>query len=134
MANSPPSHDDYPRPRGGFLLLIMAVVALLGIGAWFVFKPEGLLQQVTEERVEKALLNNGVPMPMAGCMAPRLTDRLTIDQLRNLEKMAPEKGESTFPMGPNEALTRLRRVGDDEAVEQLVRVAAGCGIRQVLGG
>ncbi len=133
MANSPPSHDEYPRPRGGILLLIMIAVGLLGLAAWFVFKPEGLLQQVTEERVEEALLANGVPMPMAGCMAPRLTDRLTIDQLRNLEKLAPEEGEARFPMNAAEALNRLRRVGDDEAVEQLARVATGCGLEQLLG-
>ena len=134
MANTAPSHDDYERPRGSKLLLILLGVFLIGLAAWFILRPNGLLQQVTEERVEEALLANGVPMPMAGCMAPRLTDRLSIEQLRRLERLAPDDGEARFPRTAEQALARLRRVGDDEAVEQLVRVATICGVELIIGG
>ncbi|BDI60581.1 hypothetical protein [Qipengyuania nanhaisediminis] len=115
------------------LLFLLAILAL-GIGAYFLLRDDGVLEQVTEARVEAALLGNGVPADMAGCMAPRLTDRLSIVQLRRLERMAPQEGEPAIPPSTDAALERLRRVDDQQAVEQLVRVAAGCGVELMFGG
>lgn len=110
-----------------FVLILIAAIAL-GIGAWFVFRDGGVLEQVTEERVEQALLANGVPENLATCMAPRLTDRLSIIQLKKLERLAPEVGEDPVPLSPGKALERLERVDDPEAVKTLGSIAAGCGI------
>jgi len=107
-------------------LIIMLLVLAIGIGAYFVLRDDGLLEQVTEARVEQALLANGVPEELASCMAPRMVDKLSIAQLLKLERLAPEEGEGSFPGGPGEALARLKRVDDNEAVGVLVQAGAGC--------
>ena len=109
-------------------IFILLLVLGIGVGAYFVLREDGVLEQVTEARVEQALLANGVPANLAECMAPRLTDRLSIIQLKKLERLAPEEGEESMPRSMGEAMARLRRVDDREAVEQVVRVGGGCGI------
>ncbi|MEM6266314.1 MAG: hypothetical protein AAF707_02220 [Pseudomonadota bacterium] len=110
------------------LLLVGAGVA----GGYMLFSRGGLVEQVTEARVEQALLANGLPAPMAECMAPRLTDRLSIAQLQKLERFAPQDGESAVPTSTGQALARLRRVDDREAIETVVSVAGGCGFDLML--
>ena len=115
------------------------VIGLLLVGAglvagYFLFGRDGVIEQVTEARVEQALLDNGLPTPMAECMAPRLVDRLTITQLKKLERFAPEEGESSIPNSTGQALARLRRVDDLEAIETVVTVAGGCGFDLMLQG
>ncbi|QUL36449.1 hypothetical protein [Erythrobacter sp. JK5] len=112
---------------------ILIGIGLVGLLAWLVLRDGGLLNQVTEERVEDALLAKGVPVPMAACMAPQLTDRLSISQLRKLERLGPQEGESGLPASPGEALARLRRVDDDEAVKALAVVGARCGVDSLIG-
>ncbi len=113
-------------------LLILLVLAAIAGTAWYVLRSDGLLQQVTEDRVRTALIDNRVPEPMADCMAPRLVDKLSISQLRKLERLAPEEGERKIPLSVGEAMVRLRRVDDREAVETLVTVAGGCGFDMML--
>lgn len=112
-------------------LVILVLLIALAVGAWFVFRDGGFLEQVTKERVEQALLDNGVPEPLATCMAPRLTDRLSIIQLKKLERLAPEAGEDQVPLSPGKAIDRLERVDDPEAVKTLGAVAAGCGLEML---
>ena len=114
------------------LLGILVAVALIAVLGWLTFRDGGWLNQVTEDRVEDALILNGVPVGMAECMAPKLTERLSISQLRKLERLAPEDGEGSMPTSASEALTRLRRVDDNEAVEALAVVGARCGVSRVL--
>ncbi|MEL7189827.1 MAG: hypothetical protein AAGK17_09785 [Pseudomonadota bacterium] len=109
-------------------IIILALVFAIGLGAWFFLRDDGVLEQVTEERVEQALLDNYVPAPMAECMAPRLVDRLSINQLLKLERLAAQEGEDRVPLSPGKALERLERVDDPEAVKTLGSVAAGCGL------
>ncbi|MDJ0976979.1 MAG: hypothetical protein QNI87_00415 [Erythrobacter sp.] len=116
----------------GLIILTLAIV--LGAGAYFVLRDDGVLEQVTAERVEQALLDNRVPEPMAACMGPRLADRLSIGQLRALERAKPQAGESTLPLSTGEAMARLRRIDDREAVEQVVIVAGGCGFDLMMQG
>ncbi|MEM6476085.1 MAG: hypothetical protein AAF687_07960 [Pseudomonadota bacterium] len=113
------------------MLAIIAAIALLGVGVWLFTRDGGVIQQVTEERVEGALLANGLPVPMAECMAPKLTDQLSISQLQKLEELGPQGGESRIPQSRSEALDRLRRVEDSEAVSALISVATGCGLEMI---
>ena len=114
-----------------WLATILALAVIAG-SLWYLFRDEGLLEQVTEERVEAALLDNRFPEPMAACMAPRLVDELSISQLRKLERLAPEEGETRIPLSVGQAMARLRRVDDREAVETLVSVGGGCGFELML--
>lgn len=113
-------------------LLALLLVAAGIVGGYFLFSDDGVVEQVTAARVETALLDNGFPQPMAGCMAPRLADKLTVGQSLKLERLAPEDGESRIPLSTGEAMARLRRVDDREAVETLVTVGGGCGFDQML--
>ncbi|MBV7259462.1 hypothetical protein KCG46_07740 [Erythrobacter sp. WH158] len=116
------------------LTVILLAIVLIAVGAWFTFRDGGWLNQVTEDRVEDALIINGVPLPIAECMAPKLTERLSIGQLRSLEKLAPAEGEESVPTSLSGALDRLNRIEDAEAVKQLAVVGARCGSESLLRG
>jgi len=111
------------------LLALCLVIAAIAGAAWYLLLREGgLMEPVTEARVRTVLLDVFVPEPMADCMAPRLVDRLSIDQLRKLERAAPLEGESRIPLSAGEFVARLRRVDDPEAVETVATVAGGCSL------
>ncbi len=114
------------------LLVLIILVAALAGGAWFLLRDDGLVEQVTEERIEAALIEKGAPPQLAGCMAGRMVDRLSLLQLKKLERLRAQEGESGIPISPGDLLARIRRVDDPEAVEQLASAAALCSLG--LGG
>ncbi|MEO0643979.1 MAG: hypothetical protein AAFY47_11280 [Pseudomonadota bacterium] len=116
------------------LAIVMAAVFVAGLfTAWLFLRDDGFIEQVTAARVEQVLLSHGVPDSMAACMAPKLADRLSIEQLEKLNRIAPRDGEFTVPVSAMEALKRMRRVEDGDAVEQLARVSTVCGYEVLTG-
>ncbi len=118
-------------------LFIMLLVLAVGVGAYFLFRTDGVLERVTQARVEQALVANGAPGLLADCMAERLVDDLTIGQLRKLEALAPREGEDRVPRSTRDALDRLERVDDPQAVRVLVASGARCSfsvLRNEIGG
>ncbi len=111
------------------LLIVIVVLAAVGIGLWAYF---GGIEEVTERRVEAALVEAGVPQGQAACMAARMTERLTLNQLRKLERLGAQEGETPVPLSPGEVLSRVRRVDDSQAVEVTATAAAICALG--LGG
>ncbi|MFA7586730.1 MAG: hypothetical protein WCY11_11145 [Novosphingobium sp.] len=71
-------------------------------------------------RVKEALLDAGLSERNASCMADRMTDKLTIGQLRKLERL---KGEKRSLM---DYVAAVRQVDDLDAVEVTVSSAALC--------
>jgi hypothetical protein len=71
---------------------------------------------------------------MAACMGERLADRLTIEQLRALQRAAPEEGEGTLPLSRRELTARFERIDDQEAVEQVVLATGACTLDLMLEG
>ncbi|MEM7690268.1 MAG: hypothetical protein AAF291_14710 [Pseudomonadota bacterium] len=112
----------------------MILVVVLVAGVFVVLRDDGVLEQVTADNVEQALLDNRVPAPLAACMGPRLADRLTIAQLRALKRAAPEEGERTIPLTTKEVTERFNRIDDREAVEQLALAAGACTFDLMLEG
>lgn len=106
-------------------LIVILVIGLIGFGFWIYF---GGVEEVTQRRVEAALVDVGLPQQQASCMAARMTERLTLNQLRKLEGLAPQEGEAALPLTPGEMLARLRRVDDPEAVEVTATAAAICAL------
>lgn len=104
-------------------VLVLFVLVLVAFSAWIYF---GGIERVTAARIESTLVARGLPGPMAGCMAGRMADRLTLDQLRKLERLGPADGENSVPASTGEVLARLRRVDDPEAVRITVAAAAVC--------
>ena len=71
-------------------------------------------------RVKSALVDAGLSDGNASCMADRMTDRLSIGQLRKLQQL---KGEKRSVM---DYVAAVRRVGDAEALQVTLSSAALC--------
>lgn len=109
-------------------LIIMLLLLAFGIALYLAFRSDGLLEKVTENRVEEALVANGAPLSLATCMAGRLVDDLTLEQLRKLEALAPREGEDSIPRSTDAALDRVKRVDDPQAVRALGTAGVACSI------
>lgn len=76
--------------------------------------------KLAEGRVRSALLDAGLSEPNAACMAERMTDRLTLGQLRKLQALqSPKRSIADYVM-------TVRRVGDRELIEVTVGSALLC--------
>jgi len=80
-----------------------------------------------EQRVNAALRDAGVPPRVASCMAERMADRLSIEQLKELKALSKlhEPGEH---MGPKHIMRSVEAIGDPEIVRVTTRAALGCYI------
>jgi hypothetical protein len=80
-----------------------------------------------EQRVNAALREAGVPPRVASCMAERMASKLSIEQLKELKRLAAlrEPGESS---GPKHILRSVEAIGDPEIVRVTTRAALGCYI------
>jgi hypothetical protein len=76
--------------------------------------------QIAESRVRSALMDAGLSDRDANCMAGRMVDRLTIEQLRKLEAL---KGDHRTI---DQYLDAVRQVGDAEAVAVTASSAVLC--------
>jgi hypothetical protein len=104
------------------ILIVVAVLAVLA-GGWLL---TGGLGRAVERRIESGLVAQGLPQPMAGCMAKRMAKRLTLGQLRGLEALSQGGGEAAAVPSVAEFLERLRRIDDAEAIEVTATSAAVC--------
>lgn len=85
----------------------------------------GCVERIAEGRVHSALLKGGVPDPVASCMAGRMVDRLTITQLRKLERIK-SPGGGYHLHSATDYLEAVRRVGDPEVIGVTATSAALC--------
>lgn len=80
----------------------------------------GCVSRLAEGRVQHALLNAGLSERNAACMADRMTDKLSIGQLRKLERLQGSKRTLA------DYVAAVRRVGDAEALSVTATSAALC--------
>ena len=106
------------------ILIVLALLAVGGVALWATIG--GGLQDTAEVRLEDEFVARGLPQPMAGCLAGRMAERLSVSQLRKLERLEAEEGEADIPLGVVELLERIRRVDDPEVVEVAASSAAFC--------
>lgn len=77
---------------------------------------------VPEARLRSGLVNAGLPRPLAGCMAERMADRLSLKQLLRLADLPrASKSESV-----SQFLHRVRALGDPEILSVTTSAAAVC--------
>ena len=81
----------------------------------------GCVSVIAETKVRSALLDAGLSPANADCMAERMVDRLSIGQLRKLQKLRGEKRSL------GDYVAAVRRVGDAEALAVTASSAALCG-------
>jgi hypothetical protein len=77
-----------------------------------------------ESRIRSGLMHEGVSPPLAGCMATRMADRLSLSQLRRLGGI----GKAEHARGIDELLHRLRALNDPEIVDVTATSAALCAL------
>jgi hypothetical protein len=81
-----------------------------------------------EAKVRSALMDAGLSSSMAGCMAERMIDRLSIPQLRRLGSLAKLPGRDVGNMSVDELLYRVRALEDPEILTVVTRAGLGCAI------
>ena len=78
--------------------------------------------------VESELRNAGLGASMASCMAKRMTDRLSLEQLRKLSRLKGQPGEKVSDLSAGEILARVRRIDDPEVVSVVTSSGAACAL------
>lgn len=86
------------------------------------------VERIAETRVRSALAEAGLSPSVSDCMAARMVDRLSLDQLRSLERLKARSGERAQPSTAAEYVERVRRVGDLEVVSVTGSSAALCAV------
>ncbi len=100
--------------------------AALGLAAALL--ATGCVSKIAESRVESALVEGGLSRKNAACMAERMVDRLSIEQLRKLERVKAEPGEREKPATIAQYLERVRRIGDTEVIAVTASSAGLCAV------
>ena len=98
--------------------LILAVLPLLALSAC----------ATPETRVRTALVEAGLPRPMASCMAQRMVDRLSLGQLQKLSRLSGISRTQIGQLSVSELLRRTRALGDPEILTVVTTAGLGCAI------
>jgi hypothetical protein len=80
----------------------------------------GCVEKLAKGRVKSALIESGLSEPNAECMAERMTDRLSLGQLRKLQALQGEKRNLS------QYVAAVRKVGDAEVLAVTTSSAALC--------
>lgn len=80
------------------------------------------------ERVREALLRAGLPPRMASCMADRLVERLSNDELRQLAHVAKLPRQDVGGMSIRDIEERVSAIGDPHIVKVVTKSGIGCAI------
>lgn len=88
----------------------------------------GCASVTPEARLRAGLLDAGLSPRMAGCMAERMADRLSITQLRRLQSLASLGKADVGAMTLDRFLYKVRALEDPEIVMVASRAAIGCAV------
>ena len=98
----------------------LGVALLLALSACTSMSPEA--------KVRTRLMEAGLSRPMAGCMAERLVDRLSMQELRRLGSISKLATRDIGEMTIDEFLHRLRAINDPHILTVVTKVGIGCAI------
>ena len=82
-----------------------------------------------ENRVRTALLDAGLSAPIAGCMADRMVDRLSLIQLNKLGGLKKMRGSDMQNLSVSEFLKRTRSLQDPEILSVVTSSGLICAVR-----
>ncbi len=80
-------------------------------------------------RVEGALVKAGLSERMAACLAPRLADRLSNDQLRTLAAAAKRPAGDSGRTNAREVVARVAATGDPEIIDAVSKAGLHCVLK-----
>lgn len=81
-----------------------------------------------KSRLRAGLIDAGVSPDMAGCMADRMADRLSIAQLRRLQSLGSLRKADPGGMGIDRLLHKVRALEDPEIILVTSKAALVCAI------
>lgn len=105
------------------LVIILSIAAVIGVAIF-----AGLGDRFVEYRLRSALVEHGVGDVQAECMATRMVERLTTEQILKLRNLEPQEGVTETPMGVRDFLDRVGRIDDREVVTVSLTSAGLCGL------
>ncbi len=82
-----------------------------------------------EQRVRSGLIDAGLSLPMATCMAERMIDRLSLLQLRRIGRLGDLRDANMRELSADQFLHRARAIGDPEILAVMTTSAGICAIR-----
>ena len=82
-----------------------------------------------ETRVRTALMDAGLSQPIAGCMADRMVDRLSLIQLNKLKGLKKLRGQDMRKITVEEFLRRTRALQDPEIVGVTTSSGLICAVK-----
>ena len=100
------------------LILVLAIVPLLALSAC----------ATPEMRLRAGLVDAGLSPRMAGCMAERMVDRLSLTQLRRLQSLGSLRKSDFRELSIAEFLYKVRALRDSEILTVTSKAAAGCAL------
>lgn len=101
----------------------LALIGALALSACATVSPEA--------RVRTKLIEAGVKPRVAGCMAERMVDRLSLAQLKKLQSLAnlPRRADDDAgSLSIDEVVHRLRALDDPQIGSVVLRAGIGCSI------
>lgn len=99
----------------------LAALALLALAAG--------CASTKQAQVRSALMDAGLPEPMAQCMAEPLGRDLSVSQLKSIQRVAKLANTRPANMTQKQVLDLLKRDLDPETVGVVVRAGFGCFVR-----
>jgi hypothetical protein len=81
-----------------------------------------------ENRIQSALVDAGLSKPVAGCMADRMVDRLSLGQLMKLRGLGKLKDKKVQQMSIEEFVKRTKSLQDPEILAVVTSSGVVCAI------
>ena len=81
-----------------------------------------------QSRLQRGLVNAGLPVKQSACMAERMVDNLSLLQLRRISSLTNFKDESIRQMSVDRFMFNIRSLKDPEIISVTARAALGCAI------
>jgi hypothetical protein len=82
-----------------------------------------------ETRVRTALINAGLPKPIASCMADRMVDRLSLIQLNKLSGLKKLRNQDVGKLSVDQFLKRTRSLQDPEILGVVTSSGLICAVK-----
>lgn len=81
-----------------------------------------------ETRIRTALIDAGLSKPMAGCMADRMVDRLSLGQLNKLRGLGKFKDKDAKKLSIEEFTKRTKALQDPEILSVVTSSGVVCAL------
>jgi len=81
-----------------------------------------------QTRLQRGLINAGLPKTQSACMADRMVNKLSLLQLRRLISIGNFENEKLRDMSVSRFMRNIRALKDPEIVSITTRAALGCAI------